>query len=131
MPIETTNEDKDSWDALAKRVLELDECVMKVVVSDTTGQMITFAIRDDLSQYLKELLTKETNEFSFAPALIASIVGQGERYFGKPEYIVGSYPKVKVLLIPFRSKGVSISTMVTPYTDGRSLIFKIREILAE
>ena len=122
---------KNRFCELAEEILEIDSCVIAAGFTDEKGEGVCLRMSNSLSIERQEELSSRLRKNSFGPALITSILNHGEQIFGKTEYFVASYGKVKMLLMPFKHKGVIALLLLTPNTDSRSIALQVKELLCK
>jgi hypothetical protein len=117
---------------LCRQILALDKRVLHVSIVDPLGGVISDALANKLAEEARKMRPSEDMQAKYGSliAVISNIFKQGEETFGKPNYMVSSYNKLKVLIFPVKTEHVVIVVSILPDADETRILQKVSRDIA-
>jgi len=115
-----------TYDELATNLLSVDRGIFATFLSDKTGRILAeSSVRAENAPIFPQL----PFEKSPIPALVASILKEGETFFGKPEFTASAYERMTLIVVPSRTKNIVAALALKPETDMKNVVAGVRKIL--
>jgi hypothetical protein len=115
------------YDSIGKKLFGLDSSIISVTISSFAGEILNMKCAP-VAEPLKpsdSLLEKAGSLL----AMVTAIVNQGEAPYGKCKYVVIAYGKIKVVIIPVRSKQFVVALGIVPEAPSREISLKVSALL--
>jgi hypothetical protein len=120
------SEDSSNYENLSFRLLNLDESVLSVTIASTIGKVLSMRYRPSVESLKpsQDLLDKSGSLI----AVISGLVKHGEVFYGDCKYVMFSYDKIQVALVPIKSKNVVIALGIHPNVVSNELAVRAAEV---
>jgi len=113
---------------IARRVLSCDRKILGVLVVDSVGRMLSFVESEGMPAGHRETLQNMERHSPLVSVMLGA-AGPGDEQTGPVDYIVMSFREMKVLLIPFPTRGASLGVGLPRSALGASTYERVVEVL--
>jgi hypothetical protein len=123
---ESSSSALQTFDRLALVLLNIDDAAISATISDTVGQLLSLKYKP-FAESLKpgdELLDKAGSLI----AVVAALVQQAEAPYGECKYIIFGYGKIKVAVIPVKSKHIVIALGLDPKSETQRICLEALKV---
>jgi hypothetical protein len=119
------------FDALGKKILEVDKSILSLTINDDKGDIFGRAFTAEYEKKYLESAKELRSRAGLFSALMYGISSEPEKIFGPTKAVIRVYEEVKLILIPFSNRKLMATLLTKSRVNDDQLIKDVSAMLRE